>query len=190
MQRSPMLMQAENTALIIVDVQEKLLPVISKADVMLWNIRRLLETCRLLGLEIHATEQYPERLGKTVSELSIDIPKQPVPKRVFSCQPCSQIFDKLKELGIKNILLCGIELHVCVQQSSLDLFADGFEVYIPVDAVGSRNLIDYEFSLRRLGQSGVHLTTTESAMFELCYRSDRPEFKSISQLVKDKPPNA
>jgi nicotinamidase-related amidase len=87
-----------------------------------------------------------------------------------------------------RIMLCGIETHVCVMQTALDLAAAGFEPYVAVDAVGSRYAIDYEFALRRMEASGVILTTTEAAMFEWCRTADRPEFKKISALAKESPP--
>jgi nicotinamidase-related amidase len=185
--RSPDLMNAEDSALLVVDAQVKLLEIIPQRARIVWNIRRLLDAANALHVPVAATEQYPDRLSPTVPELRERIGEAPN-KLCFSACVCSEIFETWRADNRYRVLLCGIESHVCVFQTALDLVAAGFEPYLAVDAVGSRYAIDYEMALRRMESSGVTLTTTETAMFEWCRTADRPEFKKISALAKESPP--
>jgi nicotinamidase-related amidase len=112
----------------------------------------------------------------------------PIPsKSTFSCGGCEAFASHLIELSPSKVMVSGIEAHVCVQQTVLDLLAGGYRVYVPVDAVGSRYPIDYETGLKRMESAGATLTTTESALFEWCQVSGTPIFKQISALVREKP---
>ena len=185
--RSPELMSAADTVLLVVDVQEKLMPLIADAKRILWNLRRLLDGAEATGLKTLATEQYPQGLGPTVGELGARLGTIPS-KATFSCGGCEPFAERLVESGASKVLVSGIEAHVCVQQTVLDLLAGGYRVYVPVDAVGSRYAIDYQTGLRRMESAGATLTTTESALFEWCQQSGTPTFKKISALVREKPP--
>jgi nicotinamidase-related amidase len=185
--RSPELMSAEDTVLVVVDVQAKLMPLISGEARILWNLRRLVEGAEALGVRVLATEQYPQGLGPTVPELARRLGQIP-PKTAFSCAGCQPFTERLIASGANKVLVSGIEAHVCVQQTVLDLLAAGYRVFVPVDAVGSRYAIDYETGLRRMESAGATLTTTESALFEWCQQSGTPEFKKVSALVREKPP--
>jgi len=185
--RSPELMSAADTLLLVVDVQEKLMPLIADAKRILWNLRRLLDGAEATGLKTLATEQYPQGLGPTVGELGARLGTIPS-KATFSCGGCEPFAERLVESGASKVLVSGIEAHVCVQQTVLDLLAGGYRVYVPVDAVGSRYAIDYQTGLRRMESAGATLTTTESALFEWCQQSGTPTFKKISALVREKPP--
>jgi nicotinamidase-related amidase len=185
--RSPELMNRKDTALLVVDAQEKLLAVLPNHGRIVWNIRRLLDAARALGVPMAATEQYPEKLGPTPPELRKHLGSVPSKLRFSACA-CSEIFERWKVDGRFRVLLCGIETHVCVMQTALDLAAAGFEPYIAVDAVGARHSVDHETALRRMDSAGVILTTTEAAMFEWCREAGTPEFKLISALVKELPP--
>ena len=182
---SPSLMQSQDTALLIIDVQERLMQAVEDQKQIVWNIRRLIDAANALCIEIGTTEQNPQRLGSTVELLAKRIEHKPFDKMLFSCIGCAQIFHNFKTSGISKVLLCGIEAHVCVLQTALDLIANNYQVFLAVDAIGSRNRIDYDFALRRMESVGVTLTTTESVMFEWCHRADRVEFKTISNLVKE-----
>jgi nicotinamidase-related amidase len=184
---SPDLMVAEDSALLVVDAQVKLLEIIPQRARIVWNIRRLLDAADALHVPISATEQYPERLSPTVPELRERIGKAPS-KMCFSACVCGEIFEQWRADNRYRILVCGIETHVCIMQTALDLAAAGFEPYLAVDAVGARYAIDHDVALRRMESSGVILTTTETAIFEWCRTADRPEFKKISALVKESPP--
>ncbi len=182
--RSPELMNAADTGLLVVDAQEKLLSVVPRAERIVWNIRRLLDAAKLLGLPRAATEQYPEKLGPTPQEL-LERLDAPVAKLAFSGAACGPCLAQWKSDGRHRVLVCGIETHVCIAQTAFDLTADGWLVYVPVDAVGTRHAIDHETALRRMEAAGVVLTTTEAAIFEWCRIAGTAEFKQLSALAKE-----
>jgi nicotinamidase-related amidase len=185
--RSPELMNATDTGLLVVDAQEKLLAVVPGSERIVWNIRRLLDAAELLGVPRAATEQYPEKLGPTPPELRRRL-DEPASKLAFSGAACGPSLAKWKADGRYRVLVCGIETHVCIAQTALDLVADGWMVYVAVDAVGTRHLIDHQTALRRMEAAGVVLTTTEAAMFEWCRVAGTAEFKKISALAKETGP--
>ena len=185
--RSRELMSRGDTALLVVDVQERLLPVIAGHQRIAWNCRRLIDGAKVLNLPVAATEQFPRGLGPTVPELAERLGEIPA-KLTFSCGGCPEIFRQWEDLGVQKILVCGIEAHVCVQQTVMDLLAGGWRVYVAVDAVGSRFEVDYRTSLGRMDSAGAVLTTTEAALFEWCEAAGTPEFKQISRLVREPAP--
>lgn len=177
-------MSRDDTALLVVDVQERLVPAIADHPRVVFNVRRLVDGANALGLPVAATEQYPEGLGPTVPVLRKRL--GPIRSKLsFSCGECAEIFDRLRERGIHKILVAGVEAHVCVEQTVLDLLNDGWRVYVAVDAVGSRHAVDRETALRRMDSSGAVLTTTEAALFEWCEIAGSAEFKEISRLVQE-----
>jgi len=186
--RSPELMSADNTALLVIDVQERLIPHITDHKRIVWNIRRLIDAATILGVRVVGTEQYPKGLGPTVPVLAERLGTLPE-KLMFSCRECWNLFNELKAQGMRNLLVTGIETHVCVQQTVLDFLAQGWGVYVAADAVGSRHRIDYEIALRRMEVSGAVLTTTEAALFEWCVRAGTDQFKKISRLVQESLPD-
>jgi len=187
--RSPELMSPGDSALLVVDVQEKLAPAVRAHERVVWNVRRLVDGANILGMPVVATEQYPKGLGPTLPELAQRLGAIPS-KLTFSCGGCPQVFDDLESRGIHRLLVCGMETHVCVQQTVLDLVACAWRVYVAVDAVGSRFAVDHETALRRMESAGATLTTTESALFEWCRVAGTPEFKQISRLAKEESPSA
>jgi nicotinamidase-related amidase len=185
--RSPEIMTVENSALLVVDAQGKLLANIPERAKIVWNIRRLLDAAAIFGVPMAGTEQYPDRLGPTVPELKERL--GPLPDKIaFSACVCREIFDRWQEDQRDRVLICGTETHICILQTAFDLTAAGFSAYVAVDAVGSRHMIDHETALRRLESAGIVLTTTEAAMFEWCGAADVPQFKQISALAKEPPP--
>jgi nicotinamidase-related amidase len=185
--RSPELMNREDSALLVVDMQVKLLELIPDRARIVWNTRRLLDAAATLGVPFSATEQYPDKLSPTEPELKKRIGPAP-DKLAFSACVCGEIFDRWRRDNRFRVLVCGIETHVCVLQTALDLVATGFEPYLAIDAVGTRYATDHETALRRMESAGIVLTTTETAMFEWCRTADTPEFKRISALVKEPRP--
>src|SRR5450432_67105 len=177
--RSPELMSANETALLVVDAQEKLLKVVPGRARIEWNIRRLLDAAAAIGVAAAATEQYPEKLGRMPAPLAERL-HEPASKLQFSGAACGPIFDAWRGEGLYRILICGIETHVCILQTAFDLLAAGWLIYVAVDAVAARNPVDHETALRRMESAGVVLTTTETAMFEWCRIAGTPEFKQIS----------
>ena len=185
--RSPELMSADDTALLVVDVQERLVPAIAGRERVVWNCRRLVDGAKALGLPVIATEQYPKGLGPTVPELAERLGPCPS-KLTFSCGGCPELFEALAAQGRQKLLVCGVEAHVCVQQTVLDLLAHGWRVYVATDAVGSRFAEDRETALRRMELAGATLTTAEAALFEWCQVAGTPQFKIISQLAREPAP--
>jgi nicotinamidase-related amidase len=185
--RSPELMSAADTGLLVVDVQEKLIRLVPGHERIVWNLRRLIDGARLFKMPILATEQYPKGLGGTVPELASRL--GPIAaKTAFSCVGCAEIGAELERLPAAKWLVAGIETHVCVQQTVLDLLASGFRVYLAVDATGSRFDIDRDTALARMDAAGATLTTTEAALFEWCQDSSAAEFKQLSAMIKEEGP--
>jgi nicotinamidase-related amidase len=185
--RTPALMSRRDSGLLVIDVQEKLIPLIPGHQRIIWNIGRLLDAAAILSVPTAGTEQYPQGLGALVPELRkrlTDVPE----KLAFSCAACAELFAKGPLAGRDKVLVCGIETHVCVQQTVLDLLGMGLAVYVAVDAVGTRFAIDHEVALKRMDAAGAVLTTTEAAIFELCEVAGTPEFKQISQLIRQPAP--
>lgn len=181
----PSRMVPSESAVLVVDVQEKLMPKIFGNAEITRNIAFVIDGARLAGVEVVATEQYPKGLGPTVSELAQRLPERP-DKLTFSCCGVPDLFDSLKRRGRTRLLLVGIEAHVCVLNTALDLLAEGFRVYLAVDAVGSRYAIDRDMALQRLQQAGVILTTVETAVFEWTGGAAHPQFKKLSALVQER----
>jgi len=185
--RNPELMSTHDTGLLVIDVQQRLVPAIADHARVVWNIGRLIDGAKLLGMAVAGSEQYPRGLGPTLPELAAKLGPLPE-KMVFSCRGCADVLAGWTERGIDKVLVVGIEAHVCVQQTVLDLMAAGWRAIVAVDAIGSRFPLDYQTALRRMESAGASLTTTEAALFEWCETADRPEFKAISQLVRQAPP--
>jgi nicotinamidase-related amidase len=180
----PTRMSAEDTALLVIDVQEKLLPKIQGADALVRNIAFLVDAAGLVGMPVLATEQYPKGLGATVGELARRLPPRP-DKVAFSCCAVPAVIEALNR-GRPKVVLAGIESHVCVLQTGLDLLAAGHRVFVAADAVGSRYALDHELALRRLEKAGAVLTTSEACVFEWVGGADHPQFKKISALVQER----
>ncbi len=175
----------DDTILVVVDVQERLFPHIYANEHLLGKIIKLVNGCDVLELPAIVTEQYPKGLGHTVFQLhEFQKAHSIIEKMSFSCCGASKFLDALGELNRKNVILCGIETHVCVQQTALDLLDKNYQPIIIADAVSSRHEYDKQIALKRLEKSGAIITTTESILFELCEISGTEEFKKISQIVK------
>ena len=182
-----MMMSPGDTALLVIDVQEKLVAALPDGKRIVWNVRRLLDGAKILGLMALGTEQYPRGLGPTAAELAQRLGPLPA-KLTFSCGGCPGLFADLEQKGIGKILVAGMETHVCVQQTVLDLLAAGWSVLVAADAVGSRFEVDHRTALDRMNSAGATLTTTEAALFEWCRIAGTPEFKQISRLVRERIP--
>ncbi len=171
-----------DTGLLVIDLQEKLMSAILDQEKVLAQTIVLVEGAKILGIPILATEQYPKGLGLTVPGLVERIPK-PIEKLSFSCVAMPEVVDFFRKKNVGKILLAGVEAHVCVLQTALDLMKEGFKVFIAVDAVGSRQELDRETALKRMESAGVVMTTAETALFEWAEKSGTPEFKLVSRLV-------
>jgi nicotinamidase-related amidase len=176
-------MSAGDTALLVIDVQDKLLPLIPHRTSLVSNIAFLIDGARLLDIPVTATEQYPKGLGPTTAELAKRLPERP-DKTAFSCCAIPSVVEGFRRAARPKVLLAGIESHVCVLNTALDLLALDFRVYLAVDAVGSRFAIDHETALRRLERAGAIPTTAETAVFEWVGGASHPQFKTVSQLIQ------
>jgi nicotinamidase-related amidase len=169
---------ADRTALVVVDVQDGFRSYTTFADVAA-ACGRLVQGARILDVPIIATEQYPKGLKHTAAEVGLPEDVAPVEKTVFSA--CRA--DGFDLQGRDQVLICGIEAHVCVAQTALDLLARGVAVQVVTDAVGSRHAADREIGLHRLDRAGAELTTVEAALLELCERAGTPEFKAVQKVI-------
>lgn len=185
--RSPELMSHRDTGLLVVDVQTKLMDLMKFRDRIVWNVRRLIDMVHALEMPVVATEQYPKGIGPTVTELIDLLPERPE-KLTFSCCGIEDLTEPFRSRDVHKVLVAGIETHVCVQQTVYDLMAEGFRVFVPADAVGSRFKRDWKFALRRMDSAGATITTTEAAMFECCETAEHAAFKQISNLAKEERP--
>ncbi len=182
--RHPAILKRDKSALLIIDVQERILPAMRNYKLMLSNIIKLVKGANILNIPIFYTEQYPKGLGKTVDILQDELIGDPIQKLSFSCSGAESLFHQLFDKNVKQVIVCGIESHVCVQQTVFDLLANRFQVNLPIDAISSRNKIDYKSSIKRMEKQGAEITTVESILFELLEVCGTAEFKSISSLIK------
>ena len=177
-----------NAVLLVIDVQQKLMPVIDRAEDVLRNVERLVRGAHVLGVPALITEQYVKGLGATVDPVrqAFDetIGYRPIEKDCFSAQRCDAFAAQLEALERKQVLVAGVETHVCVYQTALDLIGAGFEVTIAADAVSSRSAENKSIALQRLVAEGAKLSSTEMALFELCVISGTDQFRAISRLVR------
>ena len=181
--RSNELLSRHDSRLVIVDVQEKLIQHIPVAQQLVANCRRLILGARIVGVPLYATEQYRKGLGATVPELDELLPERP-DKLCFSCAEVLGWGTAAEQSDDRDkVVLAGIEAHVCVQQTALDLMSLGYRVYVAADAAASRHKHDWKVALRRMESGGVVITTTEAVLFEWCGAAGTPEFKEISRLV-------
>ena len=182
--RHEILLQNDKTALLVVDIQEKLLRVMHKNKSLVKDVIKLIKGIKVLGIPIYYTEQYPKGLGETAKEIKDELEGEPIQKLSFSCAGAGNLFEQLKEKNISQVIVCGIEAHVCVQQTTLDLLANGFQVNVPANAVSSRTKIDYKTALQRMGKHGAEITTVEAILFELLNVCTTQEFKDIAKIIK------
>ncbi|MHC4441844.1 MAG: hydrolase [Planctomycetota bacterium] len=184
MHKTPPLIQPDTSALMVIDAQEKLLPAIHEADSYVEMMRRMIEAAKVLQVPVILTEQYPQGIGKTSPVLREALGTlQPIEKVRFSA--CvDPVVDRMRELARPYIVIVGVEAHVCVQQTVLDLLRLGYTPYVCADAVGSRRPTDRYIALERMRQAGAVITSTESATFELLGQADTDTFKKILKIIK------
>ncbi|MBI3977957.1 MAG: hydrolase [Chloroflexi bacterium] len=173
------------SGLLVVDVQERLYPHIHQREALLDRVTRLVEACRLLGVPVALTEQYRRGLGSTIPELGTTIIPYPVFEKVtFSAFGSDELVTWLEETRLRTLLLCGIEAHICVQQTVLDALARGLNVQVAADCVGARRELDCRLALERMRQAGAVITTWEAIVYELLGQAATDEFRSVLPLLK------
>jgi hypothetical protein len=176
---------ASETVALTIDIQEKLFPHIDNHNSLQTNCEILLSGLNVLNIPIVVTEQYPKGLGPTIKSIKSLIKDfKPIEKLSFSCCGEQRFLDALHDYGKRNVIIFGIETHVCVLQTVMDLIERGYHPVIIEDCVSSRKPSDREIALKRMAREGVIITTYESILFELCEVAGTDEFRQISKLVK------
>lgn len=185
----------EEAIFVGIDFQERLMPAMKNKEELEETAVKLVKGCRILGVPILMTQQYTKGLGPTTAditkaltcELGEDLPEttfSPVEKTSFSAMGEPAFVEALEKSGRKMVIIAGIEAHVCVQQTVIDLLEKGYHVFVANDCISSRSNTDKKYSQRRMGDAGAVGTTYESILFELCGGAREPGFKQISALVK------
>ena len=184
--RHPALLRRGETGLIVVDVQEAFRPVIDGFDAVARNCGLLAEGFGILGRPVLVSEQYPKGLGSTVAEVAERLPEgvEPVEKLRFSACGVAAFDQALAAAGARSWVVCGIEAHVCVNQTAHDLLARGYEVHLAADAISSRTAGNRAAGLEKASADGARVTSAEMALFEMLEEAGSPEFKAISKLVR------
>ncbi len=176
--------QRDSTALLVIDVQERLMPVIHGQEAMFANVNKLLRGAEILNLETVVTEQYPKGLGNTCKEVQLPENQSIIEKVCFSCMLSEPVNEQLKLTNIKSLIICGAEAHICVLKTALDALKEGYEVHVVADAVSSRTPENKQLALERMRQAGAFITSTEMILFMLLDKAGTDEFKAISKLIK------
>jgi nicotinamidase-related amidase len=177
-----MLLNKEDSLLLLVDVQKKLIPYVLNHEALITRCEWLLKLANKLGVPILASEQYPKGLGSTSESLSSYYATADCIEKVhFSCMQQPEYSQRLNKLNKNQLIVIGIEAHVCVLQTAMEMKSAGYEVFIVVDAVSSRNDLDLKYALKRMKQEGIHLVTAEMVFFEWIRVAGTPEFKALSK---------
>jgi nicotinamidase-related amidase len=183
---APFRLSDNNLGLVVVDIQEKFRPVVPGFDTVAANSALLAQAFRKLSIPVFATEQYPQGLGPTVESVASALAPsvRPLPKKSFSCCGAGGFMEQLEQNTVRTVCVCGVETHVCVYQTVLDLIAKGSAVVIAADACGSRKDIDHVTALKRMESCGAVVMTVEMILFDLLRTADHQLFKEIQRLVK------
>ena len=180
-----MLLQRAKAQLLLVDLQERLVPAMAGAEALIAACGNLLQAARQLKVPVLASEQYPKGLGRTVGPIAAALPEgRRFEKLEFSCYGNPAIREELLRAGREQVVLAGIEAHVCVLQTGLDLLAADYQVFVVADAVASRRPESREIALRRLEQAGAVPITVEMALFEWLRSAADPDFRTVSRLIR------
>ncbi|XP_024612945.1 isochorismatase domain-containing protein 1 isoform X2 [Neophocaena asiaeorientalis asiaeorientalis] len=179
-----------STVFFCCDMQERFRPAIKYFGDIISVGQRLLQGARILGIPVIVTEQYPKGLGSTVQEIDLAGVKLVLPKTKFS-MVLPEVEAALAEIpGVRSVVLFGVETHVCIQQTALELVGRGIEVHIVADATSSRSMMDRMFALERLARTGIIVTTSEAVLLQLVADKDHPKFKEIQNLIKASAPES
>lgn len=181
----PGLLNPDNTVLVAIDFQERLFPVMHDKEKLLRQVVKLIRGAVVLQIPVILTEQYPRGLGPTLPEIAALLPGvKPIEKTCFSCCDAESFNNSLEATKCKQMLICGIEAHICVYQTAVALSRAGYEVQVVADCVSSRDPENKTVSLSKMGSAGIPPTTMETALFELLKIAGGDRFKQISNIVK------
>jgi nicotinamidase-related amidase len=179
------LLDRDRSVLVLIDIQERLFPHVFEPARVLSRIDLLIYAAKLLHIPLVLTEQYPRGLGRTIDEIRQALPEaQPLEKMDFSCLPAPGFRERLSSLKRDQIVLAGIETHICVAQTALDLSSQGEKIFVVADATASRRPLDAQTALRRLDRNGLTILTAESVVFEWLRRAGTEEFKALQPKLK------
>jgi len=183
--KRPGMISMDNTVLLVVDIQERLFIQMNDKEALIKGVKAVINGAKILNIPILVTEQAPQKIGKTISEIAGLILNKPLFEKVdFSCCGNVDFVKKIKSLKRKNIVIVGVETHVCVYQTAVDLIARGFKVHVVVDAVSSRTAFNKDIGLQLMKDAGASLTSVETVLCELLKRAQGEEFKEILKLIK------
>ena len=182
--KHPKLLTIDKSALLIIDIQERIYKVVQEHENLVSNVLKLVKAANLMKIPIYHTEQYAKGLGPTIQQIKNELKGEPNHKLTFSCFNAENLFKRLKNEKVEQVIVSGVEAHVCVQQTVLDLLSNGFQVNLVVDAISSRKMIDYNTAVRRMENEGAIPSTVEAILFELLQICGTPLFKDISRLIK------
>lgn len=172
------------TVFILIDIQEKFLPVIYEIQTVINNANKLIKGAFILKIPLIVTEQYPKGLGHTVDSISLGNNQEIIEKIHFDCFGCDKFVERINVIKPKSLVLFGIESHVCVLKTCLSAISNGYDVHIVADAVSSRTLENKIIAIERMRQSGAFIVSTEMILFQLIDQAGTDEFKEINKLVK------
>ncbi len=179
------MLDIQKCCLVVVDVQGKLAQLMYDKQALFKNIQILIKAAKILNIPILWCQQSPESLGPTVPEIAqLLTDNEPLNKAAFSCCGAEPFNTKLNELARQQVLLCGIEAHVCIYQTAVDLLRKGYYVDVIADAVSSRTLENKQIGLERMAAYRINISCTEMALFELLRTAEHPKFKQIAALIK------
>ena len=177
----------ENVVGLIIDMQDRLLPVMENAEQIEKNVNILIKGLKALNVPVVLTEQYPKGLGQTVDTVKAELSHiRPIEKLSFSCFGETRFVDELSRYSSRQLIICGIETHICVEQTALDGIEMGYQVHIATDACGSRKTQDHTMGMQKMADAGASLTCVEMAMYEILGRSDTKEFRDALAVIKQK----
>ncbi len=186
MERSELILTAQHTVLVVIDMQEVFLKPIKVRERLEHNINYLIEVASILSIPSIITAQNQERLGSVIPSISSKAQCAPLNKLCFSAMQSEPFVSQLASYGRSQVLITGVEAHICVLQTALDLLKAGYRVFIPYDAVGSRTKEDWKFALRRLERAGVIITSVESAVYEWLESAGTDQFRKVLPLLKQR----
>lgn len=179
------MLAVDKCALVVIDIQGKLAQLMHQKESLFENAQKLIKGVQVLEIPIIVTEQYPKGLGPTIPEIAGLFPDfRPLPKVAFSCCGDEGFQRELRAVNRRQIMICGIETHVCVYQTTVDLLASGHDVEVVADVVSSRTAQNREIGLQRMRDEGAKITSVEMALFELMKVAEGPRFKEVSKIVK------
>jgi len=182
----PRLLDRDQSVLVVIDVQEAYRGLTVEPERMMRGIRRLIEAAKIVGVPILATEQYPKGLGHSMPEVAQAFPDglEVIEKRSLSCCGESRFVSRLAALSRRQVVVCGLEAHACVNQTTHDLLDRGYQVHLPFDALGARFEPDYRMAWEKMIGSGAVPSTVEMICLEWVRTAESPDFKAIQKLIK------